>query len=357
MNKRKIKYLILSFGLAAALTASPVAAMAESDSDTESSQEDTGITGTLTFKLKGGNINGSTSGNKLTYSGSTSGGSYTLEDGVYAEPKRAGFTFAGWSTSESGSAAYSGSDALEEIEQMVPVLYTSNAGDYVAIPNGGLSEDFQWYYRGDGYAKSYYGQYPFKVVWEYISYDFSEFTAIYTRTNYKKTGVLTCSAGQINYYISSDTEECYSLPAGEYYCSYTVNGMQVDTAVIELTGVLSGSMMCDELVTFSQDLYAVWTNGTQKISVKKKSLKKTYSAKKLKKKKKSFKIKAGAKGKLTYKKVSGNKHIKVSKNGKVTVKKGTPKGTYKIKVRIKAAKTSTYKAASKTVTVKVKVKK
>lgn len=71
----------------------------------------------------------------------------------------------------------------------------------------------------------------------------------------------------------------------------------------------------------------------------------------------SFKIgaKASGKGKLTYtlnKKAKASKKIKVSKAGKVTIKKGLKKGTYKITV--KAAATKNYKAAKKTITIKVK---
>lgn len=63
-----------------------------------------------------------------------------------------------------------------------------------------------------------------------------------------------------------------------------------------------------------------------------------------------------AQGKVTYKKASGNKKITVSKAGKITVKKGLKKGTYKVKIKITAAGNATYKAATKTVTVKIKVK-
>ena len=62
------------------------------------------------------------------------------------------------------------------------------------------------------------------------------------------------------------------------------------------------------------------------------------------------------KGKRTYSKVSGNKNITINKKtGKITVKKGLKRGTYKIKIKVKAAKTKKYKAGSKTVTAKVKV--
>ena len=63
-------------------------------------------------------------------------------------------------------------------------------------------------------------------------------------------------------------------------------------------------------------------------------------------------------GKLTYTKASGNKKIVINKTtGKVTVKKGLKKGTYKVKVKIKAAGNANYKASAvKTVTFKLKVK-
>ena len=64
----------------------------------------------------------------------------------------------------------------------------------------------------------------------------------------------------------------------------------------------------------------------------------------------------GAKGTVTYTKASGNKKITISKAGKVTVKKGLAKGTYKVKVNVKAAGTANYKAKAKTVTFTVKLK-
>ena len=64
-----------------------------------------------------------------------------------------------------------------------------------------------------------------------------------------------------------------------------------------------------------------------------------------------------AKGKVTYKKASGNKKITVNKKtGKITVKKGLKKGTYKVKIKVTAAGNSTYKAKSKTFAVAIKVK-
>ena len=72
--------------------------------------------------------------------------------------------------------------------------------------------------------------------------------------------------------------------------------------------------------------------------------------------KKAIRIK-NAKGSLTFYKVKGNKKIKINKKtGKLRVKKGLRKGTYKVKVRVNAAGNENYKAASRTVTFKIKVK-
>mgnify|MGYP002626131174 CR=1 FL=1 len=64
-----------------------------------------------------------------------------------------------------------------------------------------------------------------------------------------------------------------------------------------------------------------------------------------------------AQGTVTYVKASGNKKITVNKKtGKITVKKGLKKGTYKVKIKVTAAGTTKYKKATKTITVTIKVK-
>lgn len=62
------------------------------------------------------------------------------------------------------------------------------------------------------------------------------------------------------------------------------------------------------------------------------------------------------KGTVNYKIAKKNKKFTVAKNGKITVKKGLKKGTYKIKIRVTAAGNAEYKAAVKTVTVKIVIK-
>ena len=93
--------------------------------------------------------------------------------------------------------------------------------------------------------------------------------------------------------------------------------------------------------------------------------KRTYTVKfkALKKKNQTIKIsklvtfKNKGQGTLTYSRAKGNKKITVNKKtGKITLKKGLKKATYKVTIAIKAAGNGTYNAATKNVTVKIKVK-
>ena len=73
-------------------------------------------------------------------------------------------------------------------------------------------------------------------------------------------------------------------------------------------------------------------------------------------KKKAFKI-SDAKGKITFKKISGNKKISINKkSGKITVKKGLKKKTYKVKILVMAAGDDKFESGQEIVTVKIKVK-
>ena len=76
-----------------------------------------------------------------------------------------------------------------------------------------------------------------------------------------------------------------------------------------------------------------------------------FEASSLKKKAKKFSVKvAGAT--YTVKGKKAKKYIKVSKKGKVTVKKGIKKGTYKIVIKVKATKNT--KAGKKVVKIVIK---
>ena len=117
----------------------------------------------------------------------------------------------------------------------------------------------------------------------------------------------------------------------------------------------------EELIKADTDLVAARDALVLKSAnpMKVKATAKTVKVAKVKKKKQTvapLKV-TGAAGKVTYKKASGAKALTInSKTGKVTVKKGTKKGTYKIKVKVTAVGDGTYKKGTKTVTVTVKVK-
>ena len=92
---------------------------------------------------------------------------------------------------------------------------------------------------------------------------------------------------------------------------------------------------------------------------------KTATVKFSKLKKKSQTLKASkvlkfankGKGKLSYRKYKGSKKITINKKtGKVTVKKGLKKGRYTVRVKVKAAGTSTIAPLTKKVKITIKVK-
>ena len=105
--------------------------------------------------------------------------------------------------------------------------------------------------------------------------------------------------------------------------------------------------------------YSGTTTVTYKIKKAEQKIKtsaKTYKASTIKKKGKKFNLKTKAiRKKVTYKvrgKKSAKKYIKVSKKGKVTIKKGIKKGTYKIVIKAKATKN--YKRGKKVVKITIK---
>lgn len=71
--------------------------------------------------------------------------------------------------------------------------------------------------------------------------------------------------------------------------------------------------------------------------------------------KKAFTV-SKAKGNVSYKKIKGNKKIAIAKNGIITLTKGLKKGTYSLKVEVKAKGNDEYKSSTKNVTVKITVK-
>ena len=115
------------------------------------------------------------------------------------------------------------------------------------------------------------------------------------------------------------------------------------TYTVSIKGI--GAFEGTATVTYTVNKAAAATK-TTKVAAKK-----AYKASSLKKKAKKFSVKvAGAT--YTVKGKKAKKYIKVSKKGKVTVKKGIKKGTYKIVIKVKATKNT--KAGKKVVKIVIK---
>jgi len=143
------------------------------------------------------------------------------------------------------------------------------------------------------------------------------------------------------------------LPDSCYSISW--DGGCVNAGTYKITVLMKGKYTGKAETTF------MITKAANPLSVKRKTAK--VSLKKVKKKKqilavgKVLTIKK-AQGKKAYIKLKGSsKKLSINKKtGKVTVKKGTKKGTYKLRVKVTSAGNQNYNAASKTVTIIVKVK-
>ncbi len=144
----------------------------------------------------------------------------------------------------------------------------------------------------------------------------------------------------------------YYLEEGtEYEVTYSKN-VNAGKAKVTVTGVdwFKGTITRTFKITKIKNTLTVKAKPATVRYSKLKKAKQTLAVKKVLKVTKNV-------GKVTYTKSAGNKKITINKKtGKVTIKKGLKKGTYKVKVKVKAAGDKNYKAMTKTVTLKIKVK-
>lgn len=167
-----------------------------------------------------------------------------------------------------------------------------------------------------------------------------------------KGGTVSTNVGNVN--VTLDSTSKWTLTADTYITQFSGSTSNVITNGYTL--YVNGVAVAGASANLSEN------------TLKAKAKKLTVKYSKLKKKNQSFARKkiitiSNAKGNVTYSlssakkgKTSYKKYFKVSKSGKLTVKKGLKKGTYKVKIKIKAAGNSSYKTKTKTVTVTVKVK-
>lgn len=179
-----------------------------------------------------------------------------------------------------------------------------------------------------------------------------------------KTGAPSASAVKVG---SSVYLGAQSTPVAAW--SYSPSDPTI-ASVGRTTGVVTGKHVGTVRITAQHSVlsdvrvsYVVTVKkGTNPIKAKAKTVK--VKASKLRRKaqrvktSKAFKVRK-AQGAVTYKLVKrdskAGKKIKVSKRGKVTIKKGLKRGTYKVKVKVTAAGNVDYMARSKKVTLKIKV--
>ncbi len=140
------------------------------------------------------------------------------------------------------------------------------------------------------------------------------------------------------------------IPGAEYTVKFTGN-KNAGTAHVEITGAgdYSGTLTTDFTIRKAANTlsakgrtvsasYSKLISGNQSIA-----------------KKAAITVK-GAKGKVTYSKLSGPKKISVAgKTGKITLMKGLPKGKCRLKVKVTAAGNGNYKKKSVTATVTIRV--
>lgn len=144
-----------------------------------------------------------------------------------------------------------------------------------------------------------------------------------------------------------------TLRAGVDYTVSYANNVNVGTAAVTISG--KGEWGGVAAATFK----IVKRANPLKVKAKKAQ---TVKFKSLKKKAQSIAVGkllsvSGARGALAYKKVGGDKKIAMNaKTGKVTLKKGMKKGSYALKVQVRASGDATFEPAAVKATVRIRVK-
>ncbi len=142
-----------------------------------------------------------------------------------------------------------------------------------------------------------------------------------------------------------------TLTEGVDFTLDTKEPLDVGKYTLKITGIgaYEGSAKIKLTIVRAQEPVAKLNAKSQK------ALAKGLKAKKLKKSSMKIKLKVktdSRKVKYSIKKGKSGKYLKVNSNGKVTVKKGTPKGTYKVVVTFSGTKN--YKKGSQVYKIKIK---
>lgn len=188
--------------------------------------------------------------------------------------------------------------------------------------------------------------------------EFSYKRADYCNHNYigKTTKSSTCLTTGVETFTCSKCSDSFikSIPKAEHtYDNGTItkSPTYTETGTKIFTCTVCGITKTETIAKLAKKANTLKASGKTK-SVKKSTLKK----KNVSITRKNAITVSNAQGKVTYKKAGGNKKITISSAGKITVKKGLKKGTYKVSIKVTAAGNASYKAKTVTVTVTIKVK-
>jgi len=237
---------------------------------------------------------------------------------------------------------------------MIALFRNSSANAETFINTSGWVEDVASDTNGDLYFISYgntnTGNSVFKCVLDNVSVSGVSLSC--------STKIITAS--------TSFTLKANVLPSNATNKSVIYASSDSSVATVNESGVVKGIKQGSAVITvktvqgkFISKCTVTVNKAENTLSATGKTVNLKFS--KLKKKNQTVKVSKAvtvknAKGTVTYKKAKGNKKITISKKGKITVKKGLKKGTYKIKIKVTAAGNGSYKPATKTVTVTIKVK-
>ena len=164
----------------------------------------------------------------------------------------------------------------------------------------------------------------------------------------------------VRVFVDFPGKERVSLAKGKDFTVSCTNNKNAGTAKAEIKLINKNYCMPDSVsskYTYKFSFKIQKANNPMTTSIKTKNY--TASFKTLKKKAIGITPKYTIKknqGTVTMKKESGSGRLTVNSKGKITVKKGTKKGTYKVAVSITAKGNSNYKAKTTTYNLKVKVK-
>ena len=206
----------------------------------------------------------------------------------------------------------------------------------------------------------------FGTDYEYVIVNYSAKAANEIKLEKTKLGLAVGESASIAVSATDATTTYTVVDDAEVATAKYENGSIVITAVAEGTALImvKGTSGSDKYGSPETAAIAVTVGKKALVANTIKVSTKTATVKAAKVKKANVKIAASkvmtvknAQGKVTYTKASGNAKVVINKKtGAVTVKKGLKKGTYTIKVKVKAAGNDEYSAKAVTKSFKIKVK-